>query len=184
MNSSKLQSELNETLRKIGRNVLNFQRMERMLKFLISQSNMEGTVRTLKPNHDKAVEAVDRQTMGNLVKDLFTSVYQENGKPDEEVTEIKEARFSMSFKVEADDASIAAQKAALERVVKERNLLIHQQLSQFDQTSLHSCRRLGILLDEQRERIKPEFEMLRSLVFALRDGRKEAFETLFGAIEP
>lgn len=59
------QSELDEVLRKIGRNVLLFQQMEAMLKFLVSRCSLEGTVSELKSNHEKAIEAVSRQTLGN-----------------------------------------------------------------------------------------------------------------------
>lgn len=60
MNSLELESEINDTLRKIGKNVLHFQRMEAMLKFIISRSGLQGTASTLKVEHEKAVEAVSR----------------------------------------------------------------------------------------------------------------------------
>jgi hypothetical protein len=81
------QSELDETLRKIGRNVLNFQRMEAMLKFLISHSRLEGTASELKSNRERAIDAVSRQTMGNLIKGFMSSVYSE---PDKETAPIAE----------------------------------------------------------------------------------------------
>ncbi|WP_231757225.1 hypothetical protein [Microbulbifer elongatus] len=58
------QSALDETLKKIGRNVQNFQRMEAMLKFLISHSRLQGAASELQSNHEKAVDAVSKQTMG------------------------------------------------------------------------------------------------------------------------
>ena len=178
MNSSELESELNDTLRKIGRNVLHFQRMEAMLKFMISHSGIQGTVSTLKAKREKAVEVVSRQTMGNLVKEFFTTIYSEEVNSDESAEDIEEIWVKFSFKLEANKDYIEQRKSALERIVEERNILIHQMLSRLDQQSLQSCRELGVLLDEQAERIRPEYEVLRSLVMSLQTGRKDALEAL------
>ena len=178
MNTPELQSELNETLRKIGRNVLHFQRMEAMLKLLISHSSIQGTAKDLKANHEKAVDAVSRQTMGNLVKNFFTSVYTERNCEEVTTSKVEDDKFSFYFKIEGDQACVEQQRAALDQLVQERNVLIHQMLSRLDQTSLESCRELGVLLDEQAERMRPEYENLRSLVMALQTTKKEAFEAL------
>ena len=105
MNTPELQSELNETLRKIGRNVLHFQRMEAMLKLLISHSSIQGTAKDLKANHEKAVDAVSRQTMGNLVKNFFTSVYTERNCEEVTTSKVEDDKFSFYFKIEGDQAS-------------------------------------------------------------------------------
>lgn len=168
------QSALDETLKKIGRNVLNFQRMEAMLKFLISHSRLQGAASELQSNHEKAVDAVSMQTMGNLVKNFVTSVYSESNLEPERPLDNEQAWFSFSFTVETDEASIEQRKAALASIVQERNALIHQMLGQLDHTSAESCRQLNDVLDKQAERVRPEFEALRSLVMTLLDGRKIA----------
>ncbi|WP_226704497.1 hypothetical protein [Microbulbifer elongatus] len=99
------QSALDETLKKIGRNVLTFQRMEAMLKFLISYSRLQGTASELQSNHEKAVDAVSMQTMGNLVKNFVTSVYSELNREPESPLDNEQAWISFSFKVETDEAS-------------------------------------------------------------------------------
>ena len=176
MKTTDLQTELNETLRKIGRNVLHFQRMESILKYLVSHSNIEGTAKNLKENHKKKIDSVSQKTMGNLVKDLMNSIYsdQEGEAPTDE--EFDNAFIKISFKVDADPAYVEQKKIALERIVTERNTLIHQALSSLDTTSIESCQRLNVTLDEQAERLRPEFDGIRSLAKALHEGTKEAFE--------
>jgi len=183
MISSELESVLNDTLQKIGRNIVNFQRMEAILKFIISRSNLQGTASTLKTTHEKSVEAVSRQTMGSLVKEFFPAVYSDHANSDNSAAEIDETWISFSFRHNADEAYIEERKASLARIVEERNILIHQMLSKLDQQSLQSCRELGIQLEEQAERVRPEYETLRSLARSLQAGRKEALETLSRQID-
>ena len=174
MNKIQNQSVLDETLKKIGRNVLTFQRMEAMLKFLISHSKLQGTVSEVKSNHEKAVDAVSMQTMGNLVKNFVASVYSEPNLEQEPPVDNEQAWMSFTFTIETDEASIEQRKAALSAIVQERNALIHQMLGQFDHKSVESCRQLNDVLDKQSERMRPEFEALRTLVMTLLDGRKQA----------
>jgi len=178
MNTPELQSALDETLRKIGRNILYFQRMEAIIKYLVSHSSTEGTASSLKENHEKNINSVSQKTMGNLVKDLFASVYAEKCAEEPIAEDMDEAFINISFKIDADPEHIEQRKLALERIVSERNLLIHQSLSRFDTTSIESCRILSATLDEQAERVRPELENLRALANALREGKKNAFDAL------
>jgi hypothetical protein len=57
--------------------------------------------------------------------------------------------------------------------VAERNKLIHRWLAAFNPNSIESCVELASALDEQHARVWPEFEILKSLVIALRDSHDE-----------
>lgn len=173
MNSPDLKTVQDETLRKVGRNVLYFQRMEAMLKYLISRSSLQGTTKTLKTNHDKNVAAVSNQTLGNLVKGLFDSVYSDpaNAAPSDEM--IEKGSFSFSIKIQNDQASIDAQRDELSRIVQERNDLIHKQLVKLDTESIQSCQELGVILDEQLERLKPWYSFLQTVGLSLQAYGKE-----------
>ncbi len=178
MNTPELQSALDETLRKIGRNILIFQKMEAILKYMVSNSSLEGTARNLKENHVKNIISVSQKTMGNLVKDLFASVYAEKRAMEPIAEEFNDAFIKISFKIDADSECIEQRKLALGRIVAERNLLIHQSLSSFDSTSIENCRTLSATLDEQAERVRPELDNLRLLANAIYEGRKDAFDAL------
>src|SRR5688572_21725052 len=69
-------SELrNQALQKIGRNVVNFQRMEKALKSLIVASNVRGHASDLAELHKEKFERVDKSSMGLLVKEFLSTVY-------------------------------------------------------------------------------------------------------------
>jgi hypothetical protein len=173
------QAVLDEVLKKIGRNVLNFQRMEAMLKILVSRSKLEGKASELRTNHEKVIDAVSRQTMGNLVKSFLGSVYSTPAEAEEKSNdELDEVWFGFSFRIEADRTFVEQRQAELGALVEERNKLIHQLLGEFDHTSIESCRKLSELLDEQAERVRPEQEKLRSLILVLHEGRKKAFDAM------
>lgn len=166
MNSLDLEEELNLTLQKIGRNVLHFQRMETMLKFLTSRSFLQGDVKNLKVNFSKNIKQSSQKTMGNLVKEYIDKIYL--GKQ-----EIDESQFSVQFRVKADESFILERKTALDEIVQQRNILIHQMLSQFDQTSISSCKKLSAALDKQEKMIKTEYMLIQEQVTALVNAYKQ-----------
>jgi len=62
-----LEKARNEVLRKIGRNMLLFQQMEYMLKYIVANSELSGNIDELKVNREKRTEKVRTQTMGLLI---------------------------------------------------------------------------------------------------------------------
>ena len=62
---------------------------------------------------------------------------------------------------------------ALKEIATERNNLIHERLISFDPKSVKSCRQLIRELDEQRARIKPQYEALLAIFLSMRDFFKQ-----------
>jgi len=172
-NSSELTDLRNDVLRKIGRNGVNFQKMEGMLKLLNSQQALSGTLSEIAKVADKASKAVAKQPMGRLADAFVRSIYasvNESAHPQRDPQEIS---ISFSLRIESDPELVKERKRALSSVVAERNRLIHQWLAAFDPNSIESCTELALALDEQHARIWPEYEILRSMVQALREHHVE-----------
>jgi len=55
-----------EVFRKIGKNILNFQKIEGMLKYIIANSYVEGYRSEIEENHKKQSALINKQTMGQL----------------------------------------------------------------------------------------------------------------------
>ena len=162
-----------EVLRKIGRNIVNFQKMEAMLKLLNTQQAISGSMSDLSRIAAKAKKTTAQQPMGRLADAFIRSVY--SSEPAVAGHEsVKEISVTFSLRIEADPALIAERRRALRSVVKERNKLVHQWLASFDPNSLESCKTLAADLDEQHARIWPEFETLRTIVMAVRECQREA----------
>ena len=165
-------SELrNHALQKIGRNVLNFQRIEKALKSLIVASNIRGHASDLAEIHRAKSEKVNRSSLGVLVKEFLSTVYANDlptAEPSPGDDSSSEIWISFSLRVERDDQHIRAQREAWSRVVAERNALIHETLGAFDPSSDEDCRGLISSLDEQNERLLAQYELVTQMVGSVR----------------
>ncbi|RBP52998.1 hypothetical protein [Arenicella xantha] len=151
-------------LRKIGRNVLNFQKIEGMLKQFVGASNFQSPVSKVSETLVQRKMSIENKTMGVLAKEYFKSF----DRSVEDIHKYPEGRdepwVSLSFKIDNEDSSLAQQKAAFSFLVSERNRLIHHMLMGFDAASDPSCRALIIELDKQDEMIQREHRNLYTLL--------------------
>ncbi len=134
--------------RKIGRNLVNFQLFERALKLIIVEAIFEGTHQSwLRFLRDKAKDT-DRKALGWLVEDFFKTVYSSH--PSKIVRQLNSTGMDVvSVRIESNKDSIRDRRRQLREIVKERNLLVHRLLANFDPESAESCENLIRQLDEQ-----------------------------------
>jgi len=166
-----------ELHRKIGRNMIMFQHMEQMLKFLVANGQFAGNIHSLKARIEKKRADVNKKTMGQLVGNFLESTYSEyedNG--DTEESDLP--YFSFNFRIQADEDYYETRKATLASIVTERNELIHHLLPRYNFQCDDSCTELGNYLDEQYHRLKPEIKEMQDLVETFIKCRKEAAEYL------
>lgn len=171
--STSLTDLRNDVLRKIGRNVVNLQKMEGMLKFLMSLQSFSGAPSEFERIAREAAASTARRAMGSLVTAFVRSFYE----PDKESAAVSRASrgitATVSVKIESDAKLAKERRKALSSVVAQRNKLIHQTLAAFDPKSEASCVELAIALDAQHAKLWPEFEMLKSLVLAVKESTHE-----------
>jgi hypothetical protein len=158
-----LEALRDEALRKVGRNVVNFQKVEVCLKFLLAVSDTQTTKDGSSATHRKRTATIQKLPMGHLSDEFFRSVYgPESEAPT--LTDFSQITVSTTFRVDADAATVKKQKKSLAALVTERNKLIHRDLSGFDHNSISSCRSLIAMLDEQNVRILGQLEQLAALI--------------------
>lgn len=163
----------NEVYRKIGRNVILFQKLELLLKFIVANGKFSGIANELKDRIAQRANSVNKQTMGTLV-----GHYIEHSNPDceeypSEHEDKNKLHISFGFWIECDSKYYETKKEALARMVLERNALIHNLLPTFDINSLESCEEIGRKLDDQSENINKEIKEMKYYADALIEGRKE-----------
>lgn len=168
----------NEALRKIGRNIVNLQRMERYLKLLVVLSDVNGYISALKGVYQNRLRYVKRRSMGKLVDNLIDILYSAADSNADSPDDLKEAWVSFGFRIEGGAEKKKATKKALTLVVKERNQLVHEMLGEFDSASVESCRALIDLLDQQQERIAPQFDRIMGWLKSLHEGQMKFLEAL------
>jgi hypothetical protein len=167
-----------EALRKVGRNIVNLQKMERALKLLIVLSDLKGPVSELKAVYEKRLADVENLTMGRLANKAVDILYSAADTNAEAPDNIEGAWVAYSFRIEGGADRKKATKKALYFVVQERNQLVHKMLGEFDSASVESCRALIDLLDRQDERITPHFEQIMGWLRFLHECRMKLPEVL------
>jgi hypothetical protein len=162
-----------EVLRKVGRNLVNFQKIEQLLKSVILSSRISGYASALEKSHQQKSEEIHSQPMGTLVKKFFEHIYPNDSESTTSDNEITEPYLSFSLSFSTDEAYIESKRRTLRSLVDERNHLVHHLLLKLDLLSIESCNEMGEFLDEQRERQKEEHEHLRELLKNICDAWNE-----------
>ena len=165
MNEGSQNTELlNEFLRKLGRNVLNFQKLEFCLKILV-QPNLTGSAETLAKQMAKQRESIRKSSMGILAGRLVESINKEDSNfPPKQ--DLQELWMSISFKIHMDPEAREELASELAAIVSERNDLIHLKLATLNTNSPLDCKELMIFLDDQNKRITPVLEKLGELAWS------------------
>jgi len=163
----------NEILRKIGRIVVNFQKLEGMLKSISWVSSYAGSLADIRDQHEKHTNSLSKQSLGMVVATFFEKIYVDGGAGD---TKSNSADHAIRFNIIGADRERL--KALLETLVGERNELIHTRLLHFDPRSIDSCNGLNKFLDEQNARLMPVFEEVRILLVTTHKARKAHLDAM------
>ena len=163
------QSTCDEVLRKVGRNVLLFQQIEALLKFLVANHRRDGNTSNFEERLQQRTEKTHKQMMGKLVEQFTDGILSDAGEPTVEPEDLTEMWMSFTFTTSGDREFYEVQRADMKRMVDERNELIHHFLPRWQPDSPERMAEAANYLDEQRARVMPMFEHLRSVSKALID---------------
>ena len=162
-----------DVLRKIGRNVLLFQQIERLLKFLVTNHRADGTAIDFVERRQRRAGKIQTQMMGKLIEQYADGILSDAGEPPKEPEEVTQAWVSYTFTTTGDSDFYEAQRADLELMVRERNDLIHHFLPRWHPDSLEHMTSASYYLDQQREKVLPMFEHLKSVAKAMQQTQKK-----------
>ena len=157
-----------EALRKLGRNIVNFSKIEAVFKYLLAVSQLEGTGQTISEQLLRNQTRLRKQTLGKLFHEFNKNILGDASQF-EPTPDFSGAGISLSFKVTYDNPDfLKLQKRAFASIVAERNKLIHQDLAFLDTSSIEDCHNLITVLDEQNPRLLAQLEELMRLIENLR----------------
>lgn len=157
--AEKSKSLRESALARLGRNVLNFQRVEAQLKKLLGIRDLSVLQGSFAAAFAKRAEELQMISMGNLVNKLLS--HTNKAEAQDSNTEIA---FRIQFRLDGDPNYVEQLKTRLSNLVQERNNLIHQDLAGFNPNSEESCRHWSTRLDEQNTRVEALHLELKQLL--------------------
>ncbi|MBO1047366.1 MAG: hypothetical protein HEQ10_06245 [Dolichospermum sp. DEX182a] len=161
-----------EALTKLGRNMVNLSKIEGILKYVLSVTQIEGlstsTLNQLVSNQKR----FHKQTLGKLVQELHKTVLVDGSQSKPQI-DSSDSGISLSFQITYSDSDLLNfQKQSLSDIVAERNKLIHQDLALLDTSSIEDYHKLISLLDEQNPRLLAHLENLGWMLTSFIEGLK------------
>jgi hypothetical protein len=122
---TELESLKNEVHRKLGRNIILFQKIEFLLKFLLANSKISGYLDELKIIQERQNKIFEKQTLGQLANQFFENIIFSSTKIDDEPDVLKGVWISFDCAFPNDSTIHEEQKKSLASIVAERNELVH-----------------------------------------------------------
>lgn len=150
-----------EVLRRLGRNLLYFQKIEYALKQLLARSEISGPVEKLAEIAQSKASLVNKQTLGNLVEKFKTSVLCDAGESIPEA-EMQPGSMAFSFKISGEAGFIEGVHRDLAIVTSHRNELVHHFLPRWQPGNEEALTDALAYLDTQRDAVLPMHKQLMS----------------------
>lgn len=163
-----------EVLRKIGRNVLLFQKIEGLLKYMVANSRMDGTTEDFPQRQQKRAEKITKQTMGGLVEDLTDNFLSDAGEPPKEPENLSQPWMAITIRLGDIGGGdlFESYREDMEQMVAARNDLIHHFLPRWQPDSIEGLMAAISYLDEQRDKVLPMIDQFESFAKVLEAGRQ------------
>lgn len=162
-----------EALQKVGRNVVNYAKIEAALKLLLAAINIAGSPKELLKKQQHSIKVNRKKSLGEIVMLFAKSLEREADNPMRIPETLGEIHISLSFGIEDDKDSRKKFQKSLKELVRDRNDLIHRRLAELDGTSARSYKILIEYLDSQHTKILAQLEMIRSFFDLLKASHNE-----------
>lgn len=180
---SELDTLRDEVFRRVGRNLVNYQRLERILKNLLSLGPVKGPARELQNLQAKRAKAVQKFTLGMLANEFVDVILADAGAPDPlDGVAVSELHISFSVRFETDAGSRRILEETLRTLVASRNRLVHHLDQDWDIESRESTLAMASKLEADREYLQPLYAQVWRILRTFADGARSHLQ-LFSSAE-
>lgn len=160
---TELEQLKDEIFRMIGKNIVLFQQLEQILKFLTANAEVSAYASEFNATVEQQTMSIRDKTMGVVVNRFLNSPIWEPEQIPNPPDELKEARISFGFTISCDEASYEERKKTFALLVAERNKLVHHLLDTWDYNSIESSEIVIKNLELQHEKIRHEIKYLQRI---------------------
>lgn len=162
----------NEVLRRVGRNLLLYQQIEMLMKFLVVNAVIDGGPSGPSAELLKRQAEVRKKSLGQIRGQFFEELYVEPAEVHNE-SPPTEIRFRSTFHISLSEAEqLARDQKKFEAMTDERNDLVHHFLESCALTDRLALEAALPRLNAQRENAIPLHDSLRQLHDVLVEGRR------------
>jgi len=172
---------IDEVLRKVGRNLVIYQDIERLLRTCVLLGAYSGTIEDLQEQRDAKLKTTERKPMGVVgplaLDALFSDL--EPASPDGRCsTAVDDTKMSVKLKIgfAADAPGRDNLQRHLAVILEHRNRLAHQLLDHWMMTDKASTVAISAKLDDERQVALNIRDHLRSIVTTVTEGMLEAMQ--------
>jgi hypothetical protein len=158
-----------DALYAIGRNVVNFQRLEHILKQLAMWAPICATPSTLQSEIETRRAKVVRLTLGGAVKKWIESEFHKTSQKEGPQGRDDQIIISFGFELPMTPEYFDQLSGELESLAQERNRLIHLDLAQLNFEDEAECTALRIQLNAQNDRIIRVTEFLGLILAQMKE---------------
>jgi hypothetical protein len=169
--------DIDEVLRRVGRNVVNFQCIEHLLKQLTAVSVPTGPASTMAARVEKHAATVNTSTMGILagkLKDTVLTSPPDKAGPDD----IDEIWIGIRFSMEVEAEFVDLHDREMQALVEARNDLIHHFLPRWHSATQSGTASALEYLDAQNAEAMRMLGRLRGWVQSMEEVSKQHIEVL------
>lgn len=152
MNEKKLPKQaINELHRKIGRNILLYQKIELAMKDLLAKNNTSGKSVELSKVYETRLRDNKKKTLGLLTQYFVNDFYK-----NEEINEqnFDDTQHSIGLNISIKTENVSDIERYYQDVVAERNLIVHNLLERYEFDTVKKCSEVEAYLDSEYDKAK------------------------------
>ncbi len=152
----------------VGRNLVSFQRLEKILKSLAESRAVVGTLPQLEEQFARRRQITERSTLGNVIPKWLKAA---RGREPPGLTPKTgdEVFIYFWYQLAIPQDVLNEHAKELDQLLTERNWLVHEGLAEIDFDSDGACESLLARLDDQQKRVTKQIDFLWPIVNRLRD---------------
>lgn len=168
-----LESIHNEIYQKIGKNVMLFQKLEHILKYIIHFNTFKAYESQLQEENNKLKDSISIKSLGQLINE-FSAIDEISPTPKVDVSK----EMFTSTHIEIDTDLINEKSKTLKKLLEERNKLVHHSFLAYNMDTVTSCIAIISSLEEQQVRIKNEINELVPIAQKIKNFKEMILENI------
>jgi hypothetical protein len=168
-------TQQHQVQRLLGRCLLRLQQYERLLKAVVAEHDLSGTLRTFESNRAARIGAASTRTLGQLAEEMFGAVVFAVEADDPACGDGAgdEVWIRARVRMQLSEPEYAAQRAEMKQLVGLRNRLVHHFIEDHDLWTVAGCQAAQQALVDAYGRIDQHVQRLGRWAMEMQQARQQ-----------